>query len=238
MQPAATIPAIATTLLAREEIAEGTMAFHFAKPAGFAFKPGQAIDLVLGGLRHAYSIVSAPFENELVVATRMRDSEFKRALRAAKPGSTAGIEGPFGSLTLHKDAARAAILIAGGIGITPFVSMLRQLAADGFRRPVALLYSIRRVNDGAFLDELRALAARHANFRLVATVTQEGPTGRPWEGENGHIDAAMIGRARRGLPRPVYYLAGPPAMVAGLRQMLEGAGVEDDEIRAEEFFGY
>ncbi|HOM20922.1 MAG TPA: oxidoreductase, partial [Ottowia sp.] len=80
-----------TTLQRRQPVAEGTQAFHFDKPAGFDFRPGQAIDLILPlpgvaadsqDARHAFSIVSAPHENELVVATRMRDSAYKRALGA------------------------------------------------------------------------------------------------------------------------------------------------------------
>src|SRR5688572_6023980 len=114
-------------LKGREEVAEGTMAFHFEKPPGFRFKPGQAIDVVLidppttdaQSARHTFSIVSASFHGELVVATRMRDSAFKRALKSLSIGSPAKVEGPFGSLTLHNDRARAAVFIAGGIGITP-----------------------------------------------------------------------------------------------------------------------
>jgi len=229
----------ATTLRSRESVAEGTMAFHFDKPAEFRFKPGQAIDLVLGGQRHAFSIVSAPFEDEIVIATRMRDSEFKRALKATPLGGRAGIDGPFGSLTLHKDSARPAILIAGGIGITPYMSMLRQAAADRSAHRIVLLYSVRRPSDAAFLEELRVLQERNANSRLVVTVTQPETAGQGWRGETGHFDKAMLARVRRELaPRPIHYLAGPPAMVAGLKQVLEGAGVEDDDIRAEEFFGY
>ena len=231
--------AIATTLKSRESVAEGTMAFHFDKPEDFRFKPGQAIDLVLGEHRHAFSIVSAPAENEIVIATRMRDSEFKRALKATPVGGKVGIEGPFGSLTLHKDPTRAAVLIAGGIGITPFMSMLRQATADRLAHRIVLVYSVRRPSDAAFLDELRDLAARNANFKRVVTVTQPETAGQGWKGETGHIGKALLERVWRGLaPRPIHYLAGPPAMVAGLKAVLEGAGVDDDDIRAEEFFGY
>lgn len=229
----------ATTLRSRETVAEGTMAFHFDKPAGFHFKAGQAIDLVLGEHRHAFSIVTAPSEGEIVIATRMRDSEFKRALKATAVGGKAGIDGPFGSLTLHKDATRAAILIAGGIGITPYMSMLRQATADRLAHRIVLLYSVRRPSDAAFLDELRDLAARNANFRLVVTVTQPETAGQGWKGETGHIGEALLARVQRELaPRPIHYLAGPPAMVAGLKGVLEAAGVDEDDIRAEEFFGY
>ena len=144
MSETATI-AITTTLRAREDVAEGTMAFHFDKPTGFAFKAGQAVELLIadpaGGANdvgHAFSIVSAPFEGELVIATRMRDSAYKRALKAMRPGAKVRLDGPFGSLTLHNKRARAAVLIAGGIGITPFMSMIRQAAHERLAQPIAL----------------------------------------------------------------------------------------------------
>jgi ferredoxin-NADP reductase len=125
------MPSYGVRLAKPEEIAEGTMAFHFEKPAGFSFKPGQAIDVVLDSpcphaqradaqsYRHTFSIASAPFEDELVVAMRMRDSAFKRALKSLPLGSLVKLEGPVGLFTLHEDRARPAVFIAGGIDITP-----------------------------------------------------------------------------------------------------------------------
>lgn len=167
-------------LQAREDVAEGTMAFHFEKPSGFSFKPGQAIDVILiappttdtQSARHTFSIVSAPFHDELVVATRMRDSAFKRALKSLPIGSPAKLEGPFGSLTLHSDRVWPAIFIAGGIGVTPFMSILRQAAKDQLSQRLLLLYSNRRPEDAAFLSELQELERQNTNFRLVATMTE------------------------------------------------------------------
>jgi ferredoxin-NADP reductase len=232
-------------LEARTEIAEGTMAFHLQKPGGFTFKPGQAIDLILPELpedgaqdRHAFSIVSAPFEAQLVVATRMRDSAFKRALKALLPGAALRVEGPFGSLTLHKDRARAAVFIAGGIGITPFMSMLRHAAHDPQPRSLTLLYSNRRPEDAAFLGELEDLEQRVRGLRLFATMTEMSRSSRRWGGLAGLIDADLVRKASEGLTAPIYYLAGPPAMVAGLRKTLGEAHIDDDDIRSEEFYGY
>ncbi|HWI13227.1 MAG TPA: FAD-dependent oxidoreductase, partial [Burkholderiales bacterium] len=131
-------------LVRREPVAQSTMAFHFERPAGFAFKAGQAIDVVLPQVldaagkkeRHAFSIVSAPFEDGIAIATRMRDSAYKRALAVLAPGAAVEMHGPFGSLTLHSDPGRPAVLVAGGIGITPFISMLRQVAHDRWPRPM------------------------------------------------------------------------------------------------------
>ncbi len=233
-------------LLAREQVAHGTMAFHFAKPAGFRFKPGQAIDVVLPeppagdaqSASHTFSIVSAPFENELAVATRMRDSAFKRALGALPVGEGIVIDGPSGSLTLHNDRARAAVFIAGGIGITPFMSMVRQAAHDRLAQRLVLLYSNRRPQDAAFLAELQGLEQRYASFSLLATMTALGDNDRSWDRQSGPIDGPLIEKAVAGLPAPIYYVAGPPGLVEAMRETLNGAGVDDDDIRSEEFYGY
>ena len=237
----------ATTLEAREEVAEGTMAFHLRKPSGFDFKPGQAIDVGLTleanapedqSTRHTFSIVTAPFEDDLVVATRMRDSAYKRALKSMTVGSPVTIDGPSGSLGLHKDLARAGILIAGGIGITPFMSMLRQAAKDQRQQRLILLYSNRRPEDAAFLAELQKLEGKNPNFRLIATMTEMHASNLPWAGQQGLITQELVGSAAGGLSAPIFYVAGPPGMVEAMRQTLNGAGIDDDDIRSEEFYGY
>ena len=233
-------------LRSRQDIAHGTTAFQFDKPAEFSFKPGQAIDLILpeppagaaDNARHAFSIVSAPHEPGLVVATRMRNSPFKNALGRLPVGAPVQVEGPFGSLTLHNKAERGAVLIAGGIGITPFMSILRHAAHAALQHRLVLLYSNRRPEDSAFLTELQRLEGDHRNFRLLATMTKMGESSQPWQGETGVIGPDLLRRAAEGVPNPVWYVAGPPAMVAGLRGTLGHAGVDDDDIRSEEFYGY
>ena len=237
----------ATTLEAREEIAEGTMAFHFRKPSGFEFKPGQAIDVILTSsasapgdqsTRHTFSIVSAPFQDDLVIATRMRDSAYKRALKSMTVGAQLAIDGPSGSLGLHKDPARAGVLIAGGIGITPFMSMLRQAAKDQRQQRLVLLYSNRRPEDAAFLSELQQLEGKNPNFRLVATMTEMHASHLPWAGQESLVTAELVRNAVGDLAAPIFYVAGPPGMVEAMRQTLNRAEIDDDDIRSEEFYGY
>ncbi|HJV11695.1 MAG TPA: FAD-dependent oxidoreductase [Burkholderiales bacterium] len=231
-------------LVGREELAEGTLAFRLEKPAGFQFKAGQAIVLELldppaedGQKRRTFSLVSAPFESTLVIATRMRDTAFKRALRALPDGASLKLTGPIGQFTLA-DAARPAVFLAGGIGITPFMSMLRQAAQNQSPQTLLLLYSNRRPEDAAFLEELQALERQNRNFRLVATMTEMSKSARAWSGQTGFVDAALISRATHGLQAPVIYVVGPPAMVLAMQETLRGAGVSDEDIRSEEFYGY
>lgn len=231
-------------LKGRVAVAEGTMAFRLSKPEGFEFKAGQAIRLELidppaeaGQGSRTLSLVSAPFEQELAVATRMRDSAFKRALKALPDGASIRIDGPFGDLTLD-DAARPAVFIAGGIGITPFMSMLRHAAEHRSPQPLFLAYSNRRPEDAAFLDELQQLERKNQHFRLMATMTDMGKSAREWSGERNFVDAEMLQRLVGDLAAPVFYVVGPPAMVEAMQWTLDGAGVAKDRIRTEEFYGY
>lgn len=240
------MPDYRVKLMNKTQVAEGTMAFSFAKPDGFNFKPGQSADLTLldppetdaeGNVR-TFSIVSAPSENDLAFATRMRDTAFKRVLRNMAPGTEIKIEGPMGSFNLHKNAAKPAVLLAGGIGITPFMSMVREAARQKDPHQIYLFYSNRRPEDTAFLEELKALAKQNPNFHLVGTMTEVEKSKQSWDGERGFIDAAMLKRRLAELNGPIYYTAGPPAMVAAMRDMLVKAGVDEDDIRAEDFAGY
>lgn len=234
-------------LEAREEIAEGTMAFRFSKPKGFDFIPGQSIDLGLlnqaapsdeKDSRHAFSIVSAPFEGQLIIATRMRDSVFKRALKALSIGSPVTIDGPFGSMGLHTERNRAGVFIAGGIGITPFVSILRQATKDAVAQRLILIYSSRRPEDTAFLRDLQQLEEQNPNFRLVATMTDMHLSSRTWPNQTGLITADVVRQVVGDLPKPIYYIVGPPGMVEAMQKTLKHVGIEEADIRIEEFYGY
>ncbi|MBI2294478.1 MAG: FAD-dependent oxidoreductase [Betaproteobacteria bacterium] len=239
------MPTYQVKLSGREQVAEGTMAFRFEKPAGFSFKPGQAVAFELidppagdGQSRRTFSLVSAPFESTLVVATRMRDSAFKRTLKALPTGGAIKIQGPFGDMTLHEDRARPAAFIAGGIGITPFMSMVRQATKDARPQRLSLIYSNRRPEDAAFLAELQGLERQNPDFRLCATMTEMSQSARRWDGEQGVVDAALVRRCVGDIAAPVYYLAGPPAMVDAMQEVLRGAGVAEDDVHSEEFYGY
>jgi len=228
-------------LLRREEIAVGTMAFHFESPTGLQFKPGQYLDCTLlnppetdaeGDIR-SFSIASAPAEDGLTVATRMRDTAFKRVLQQMPLGSPLQTEGPMGSFTLH-GAARPAVFLAGGIGITPFRSMIRA----GLKPRTVLFYFNRRPEDAAFLQEFRDLEQTDKNLHCVGVMTGMEKSSRPWSGETGHFDKAMLMRHVADLAAPIYYVAGPPKMVNALKETLTGAGVNEDDIRSEDFAGY
>ena len=230
----------------RTEVAERTTAFAFEKPANFVFKAGQFLEFTLTsppetdseGDSRAFSIASAPHEEMLMVATRMRDTAFKRVLGGMPLGAQAKVEGPFGDLVLHNNQARAAVFLAGGIGITPFRSMVVRAAKEQLPHHLFLFYSNRRPEDAPFLEELKSLERGNPNFKFVGTMTDMARSGRSWDGETGYLDHEMLSRYLKGAASPIYYIAGPPAMVTALRDVLNHAGVDDDDIRMEEFAGY
>src|SRR5262245_57414801 len=235
-----------TKLNERRDVAEGTMAFHLEKPPGFQFKAGQYINITLidppetdeEGNTRSFSIASAPFESDLIVATRMRDTAFKRVFRTLTLNNEVRVSGPFGSFTLHNDASRPAVFLVGGIGITPFRSMILQAAKDNLEHKLFLFYANRRPEDAAFLDELQETEKQNANYKFIATMTDIQKSTRPWHGETGRITQEMLTKSIGNLQGPIYYSAGPAGMVTAMRQLLSGSGVSDDDIRTEEFTGY
>ena len=234
------------TLTERRLVAEGTMAFYFDKPAQFAFTPGQFVDLTLpqpsetdaAGNTRAFSVASAPQESALMVATRLRDTAFKRELQRMPLGSTVRMEGPFGKLVLHADQTRPAVFLAGGIGITPFRSMVVQAAMQRSPHSIVLFSSNRRPEDAPFLDELQALQDKNPQYRFVATMTEPAKSSRPWEGETGYLDAALLSKHLVNVEKPIYYVVGPPGMVGALRTALKEAHIDESDIRTEKFAGY
>jgi ferredoxin-NADP reductase len=240
------LPKYTVKLNKREPVAKGTTAFYFDKPADFTFKAGQFMEVTLPdppetdaeGNSRAFTIASGPSESHLMVATRMRDTAFKRVLGKLPIGSEVQIEGPFGNLVLHNNTARPAVLLAGGIGITPFRSIVFRAAGERLPHRLFLFYSNRRPEDAAFLGELQKLRAENPNYTLVDTMTGMEGGSHSWNGESSRVSKEMLTKYVGDLNGPIYYLAGPPGMVAAMQTLLNSAGVNDDDIRPEEFAGY
>src|SRR5664280_131873 len=174
-----TEPVLKIKLVSRETVAERTMSFRFERPVDWSYRAGQSLDMTLldppetdgEGNTRAFTVSSAPRENAITITTRLRDTAFKRVLQQIPLGTEVKIEGPFGDLRLHH-ADRPAVLLAGGIGITPFRSVLLE-TIDGSSLPyrVVVLQANRRPEDAALGDELRALERTDPNLTFVPTMT-------------------------------------------------------------------
>jgi ferredoxin-NADP reductase len=230
----------------RQEIASGTMAFHFEKPQGFSYTAGQFGDVTLAnppetdteGNTRTFTLASAPYEGDLMVATRMRDTAFKRVLKTMALGTEVSLNAPDGSLTLHSDARIPAVFLSGGIGVTPVRSIVLQATHDKLPHKIVLFDSNRRPEDAAFLDELAEAQKRNPNFTLIGTMTEMEKSSQVWRGETGYVTQAMLLKSVHDLSLPIFYISGPPAMVAAMRKVLDDSGVKGDKIRTEEFAGY
>ena len=245
MSTAAASPGFICKLKDRKEVAEGTMAFQFEKPSGWTFKAGQYLDMTLldppesdaeGNVR-TFSIASSPHEETLMVATRMRDTAFKRVLKTMPIGTPVRIEGPSGDLILQNDSTRGRISHRRDWHHS--VSKHCLLGSEGEVAPACFLfYSNRRPEDAAFLANLQSLEKDNPKFKLIATMTKMEKSHQPWNGETGLINQEMLGRHLKDAASLVYYIAGPPAMVKGLQETLRKSRIRNDDIRAEEFAGY
>ena len=230
--------------LHKHEVAESTPAFFFEKPEGFLFVAGQFLRLTIPGLSatdgrgnvRPFSIASAPYEPELMIAIRAGRSEFKVALDKLEAGTPVDMIGPYGHFTLQDNETIPAVFLAGGIGVTPMRSMVLQALREERMRPLYLFYANRRAEDAAFLDEFRSAATAHPTFTLVPTMT--AVDGKPWDGERGYITQSMLTRYLPDLTQAMYYSAGPQAMVLAMRAMLNNAGVPEKNMRTELFSGY
>src|SRR5437879_6756339 len=127
-------------------------------------------------------------------------------------------------MVLHEDAARPAVFLAGGIGVTPFLSMARHAAKEKRPHRILLFYSNRRPEDAAFLDELKRLEQANPNYRLIATMTEAGKSSRPWNGETAMIGRELLERYLPAVKAPLDYFAGPPGMTMAMQSMLECMG--------------
>jgi ferredoxin-NADP reductase len=241
-ETAATTAAFEARLRAVEPIAEGTIAMRFTKPEGFDHTAGQHTVIHLGGdvglegedREHMFTIASAPHEQELLFATRIkdRDSVWKGAVQRLAPGTRVELDAPDGEFVFD-DTGQPAVFLTGGIGVTPFRSMLMDLEHRGERRDVTMLYSNKSPEEAAFLEELEAL--EFPGFRFVPTMTQAPDA---WQGERRRIDADMLREHVPNLRESRAYIAGPPGMVRDLRRFLLAEGLDRKAIRTEEFTGY
>jgi ferredoxin-NADP reductase len=228
----------------KKEVAAGTTAFYFEKPDGFEFRAGQFGDYTLinppetdeEGNTRGFSLITAPFEQLIGLATRMRDTAFKRVLRDLPLGAEIKLDAPYGDYTLHKTETTPAVFLIGGVGVTPVRSIVAQATHDKSPIKITLLYSNRTLADAPFTEDFELFAKDNPNFSFVPVITDSAPDS--WHGEHGRIDTDMIKRHVPDLSTPIFYLSGPEGMVKAMRSLLIDIGANEDNIRTEEFTGY
>jgi ferredoxin-NADP reductase len=231
------------TLIDRQRIATNTMAFWFdTNGAAFAFRPGQHADFVSAqALRETeidnprtYSIASPPEDkSRVMIAMRTLKPAAKSAVKAAALGAPFLVSRARGSFTLHSDFIRPAVFLAGGIGIAPVRSILQWATRERLPHRMYLFYANRQADDAAFIKEFETMTTQNPNFTFIPTLTRHSD--QAWPYEKGRINKQMLKRYLIWLNGPVYYIAGPPRMVAAMTDLLNSLGVSDDDLKKENF---
>jgi ferredoxin-NADP reductase len=233
------------TIKEKQEVAERTlMAIFDLGGEHFDYRPGQYFWVELPsrgydderGLRRHISVVTSPTERGVLgLATRLRDTAFKKTLAELEVGDEVDVEEPKGTFVLPEETEREYVFVAGGIGITVFRSMLRYIADEQLPYRVTLVYSNRNRASAAFLDELEELRGRIPGLEIVLTMTDEPE----WGGETRHVDERFL-RDHLGddLGRYTFLVAGPPAMVEAISEQIRSGGVTEDHVIVAKFAGY
>ena len=231
------------TVAEKREVAKGTLLALFGVEDYPDYRPGSYFWVELPdrghqdekGLRRHISLVTSPTERPMVgLATRLRDSAFKRTLAELEVGDEVVVEEPKGSFLLPEDTDAHYVFVAGGIGITVFRSMLRYIADERLPYRVTLVYSNRDRESAAFLDELEELEQRIEGLRVVLTLTEQDG----WEGESRRIDATVLRDHVGELQDKQFLVAGPPAMTEAVVGALHAASIPEDRVLAGKFSGY
>ena len=215
-----------------------THAIEVEKPASFRFRATQFTFLQLmteaGVDVRAMSLATSPTHPHLEYAIRLSNSWYKRAFAALRPGDVVAAFGPIGDFVLHE--TRPAILVAGGIGVTPLKGMAEYATDRGLTIPIRLVYSSRGEDEIVYRDELAALERANPHFRVLHTLT--GEVGRGWEGAKGRIDGKLLREGARDLADPIYYVSGAPSLVVDTWRLLREEGIPAQSIEVEAFRGY
>ncbi|WP_448073627.1 ferredoxin--NADP reductase [Georgenia yuyongxinii] len=221
------------TILERKRIADDALEISFSRPASFDFVAGQYIQVKLPNLLHAdprgssrvFSIASSPNDRQRVsIAFRRSASGFKRSLEQLPLGGHVLLEGAHGFFTLRHAPRRPIVFVAGGIGITPQLSMIRFATEEKLAAPITLLYLNRSEKSAVYLDELAVLARRSTHLSIRSTFKA--------------VDMPDVRQAADDFPTAVWHLAGPAGMVDRVRSLLSLSAVDELSVCTEEFVGY
>lgn len=227
-----------TPVLAVLDESNDIKTIRIRRPDGFAFEPGQflPVRIRVDGKEHVrcYSISSSPVSEGFLEISVKRQGLVSNALHAtARPGSILTVKAPGGRFTYPSGDDRPMVLLAGGIGITPLISMLRHAVHTEPSRPVTLLYSAHEQQDLAFFDELTVLDARHPQLRIIFALTRESQSGPAFY--PGRIDRALLQATVPDIRDAISLICGPSPMIEGTKALLADLGVPSDQIRHEIF---
>jgi ferredoxin-NADP reductase len=225
----------------KQTIAEGTIYLEFTTENPISFQAGQFLEWTLinppfsdvRGNNRNFTIAHQPNNNTIALATRLSESAFKKSLAQMNIGDEIEISDPHGSFLLPELGSEI-IMLAGGIGITPFISQLKEIEQKHLDYKIKLLYFNRNEASTAWLTELTDLSKKLPNFEFIP-IMSDSPD---WKGESGRVSAELINKYSLGFSTPTFMVVGPPKMVEATNSELMKLEIPEDKIKLEAFSGY
>lgn len=233
-----------TFLVKKEKNSSDAWDFYFRKPKSFQFEAGQYIKMWMEikhpddrGVTRYFTLSASPTEEHLRITTRILKSTFKLALADVKIGDKVKMRGPWGDFILPQENKNSSLVfIAGGIGMTPYRSILKYVFDSGIKRNITLFVSYKTEDQILFREELEKISSENPHIKIITTITDENE--KNWEGERGRITPDVLKRHLDSLKDNLYYIAGPDPLVEGVKKLLLSAGVVQDMILEDGFPGY
>jgi ferredoxin-NADP reductase/nitrite reductase/ring-hydroxylating ferredoxin subunit len=201
-----------------------------------------------GPIRH-FTISSSPTENFIMFSTRIRDTPYKRRLSTLEKGTKVKVRGPEGQFVLHQDYSKPAVFLSGGIGVTPFRTMIKYATDKRLPVKIVMFDSNRNRSNILFKKEFDDWSNLNKNLKIIYTISEDGEvrheqsssTANDWNGEYGRINKAMILKYvdTNELNNSIFYICGPPSMLKAMQALLEDdLEIPKERIKVEEFTGY
>ncbi len=236
------------TLSEKRIEAQDTKSFFWKPEKKVDYLPGQHFYFTLTDLntrdssrptRH-FTLSSSPTEGSILrFTTRMREgSVLKNALDSLKIGSLIEGDGPTGTFIVEESEKGPHVFIAGGIGVTPFRSIIKYHIDRNLNSQLLLLYTCSTPEQITFRNELEEWANKYSNIDLVLTVSQPKKSKEKWNGLVGRLDEKLILAKTSKLTEPTFWIAGPPGMTKAMKINLQNLKINPKKIRTEEFTGY
>ena len=213
--------------------------FRFPRPPELSYKPGQYMSVTIKSdqkeLMHPFSISSSPTEKSHIEFTKkFTQNEYSLVLKTLRPGDWARIDAPYGEFTFEGEHPKIALL-TGGIGITPFRSIIKYSTDMHLNADIVLFYGCRSPDDVAFKDELEQMQAQNKKLKLVFAVNEPNVD---WRGAVGNINADLLKKELPDYKERVFFACGPPGMVAAMTNLIKTLGLSETQLKLENFAGY
>lgn len=213
--------------------------YRFPRPPELTYKPGQYFFITIKQgdreLTKHFSFSSSPTEKDHFEFTKkFTDHEYSMALKAAKVGDWARIDASYGQFTFEGEYPKIALL-AGGIGITPFISICKNATDERLNSKITLFYGCQTENNIAFKQELEKMQEQNKNLKIVFIVNEASSQ---WKGATGVINAEMIKKELPDYKDNLFYVCGPPPMVKAMETLIESIGLPKTQLKLEYFTGY